>query len=124
MSTLEVLLMGPDTQARSELADTIRGLGHGVTEAGPRKQPPVEGDVVLVDLRDVDWSALHELADDGRPAVLLASEPRRAIATLGSRRGGLMLMSREADERALRVALNVCSGLGGLSEAGPTAAVG
>ena len=115
MSTLEVLLLGPDGVARSELAQTIRGLGHVVTEAGPLSAPSEKGDVVMVDLRDEDWSSMRELSDDRRPAVLLAGEPRRAVATLGGRRGGLMLMSREADERALRVALNVCSGLGRLA---------
>lgn len=111
MHALEVFLLGPDGIARTTLAETIRGLGHEVTEAGPNHESTPCGDVVMVDLRDGDWSEMRELADDGRPAVLLSSEPRRAVRTLAGRRSGLVMMSQAADERALRVALRVCAGL-------------
>lgn len=124
MHTLDVLLLGPDGVGRSQLAATVRGLGHDVTESADMTPDESRGDVLLVDMRQGGWSPDGRVARDERPAVLIAGEPRRSVASLGGRRSGVTLLSQGADPRALRVALNVCSGLSSHSSSSPPATVG
>ncbi len=117
MTLLDVVVLGPDGAARTELEDTIQRLGHssvGLDPAAVAGLPPTHGDVLMLDLRGEDrsWSDLTtELLDDERPLVIVADRPRRMVQTLAGRPSGTLLLTGSEEDSGFRVALTLCSAL-------------
>lgn len=116
MSTLDIVVLGPEGAPRTTLQETVRRLGHHAIAADPAelRGAPVMGDVLMVDLRDEErgWDDLtEELLEDERPLVIVADRPRRMISTLASRPAGTLLLTGAEDDSGYRVALTLAAAL-------------
>jgi len=116
MSTLDIVVLGPDGAPRTTLQETVRRLGHTAMAADPAelRGAPVMGDVLMLDLRDEErgWDDLTEdLLEDDRPLIIVADRPRRMISTLAGRAAGTLLLTGAEDDCGYRVALALAGAL-------------
>jgi CheY-like chemotaxis protein len=116
MRAMHILVLGPDGPARERLEDTLGRLGHTVSAKAPHwaAEPPEEGDVIVLDLRegDQDWRRLSAaLRRDDRPLVVVADTPRRLVWALSGRPAGMMVLTGAETDGSFRVALSVCGAL-------------
>lgn len=117
MDNLDVLVIGPASEDRIALEDTIRSLGHSVlgAEAPEGASLAATGchDVVLIDGREpgADWRPLADLAGDTRPLLIVADRPRRLLTCLGGRPAGAMVLTGGEGPAGYRVALRLCAAL-------------
>lgn len=116
MSTLDIVVLGPEGAPRTTLLETVDRLGHRALASDPTELngTPSYGDVLMVDLRDEErgWDALTvDLLHDDRPLVIVADRPRRMISTLAGRPAGTLLLTGGEDDSGYRVALTLAAAL-------------
>lgn len=125
MTTLDIVVLGPEGCDRDVLEETVRRLGHSTFAADPARVaglPPSHGDVLMLDLRGEErgWADLtEELLQDERPLVIVADRPRRMVQTLASRSAGTLLLTGAEDDSGYRVALTLCAALCSTSRPAP-----
>ena len=117
MNTQSILIIGPDSAPRAELAQRLTRLGALVNHLDA-DAPRLSGhdDVIYLDARDesLDWSTLEaELTDDLRPLVIVSDGPREIMRSLGGRPGGILVLTGAESDGGFRVAMSLCRALSG-----------
>jgi DNA-binding response OmpR family regulator len=118
MNAYDVLVIAPAGPDREALQERLRALGHVVAGADLDEGRDLAAadlyEVVVVDARapGVDAAWLEALgAAEAQPLLVLADRPAPVLRALGSRRGGVMVLTGAERPSGWQVALSVCAAL-------------
>ncbi len=112
MNTCEIRVVGPRGRDESALAETLKGLGHIVTEL-PAATPLQRADeVIVVDARDACLTELAEIERDLReqpgPIVVISDDMGSGFGSLANQLGRSVVLASGGNEMGYKVALKLC----------------
>jgi hypothetical protein len=113
MNSCEIRVVGPRGRDESALAETLKGLGHVVSElpaASPRQQPD---EIIVVDARDTCLEDLAEIERDLReqpgPIVVISDNMGIKFGSIASQLGRSVVLASSGSEMGYKVALSLCA---------------